>query len=202
MKANPKPPRRKVTLIIENSSYNWVKCYESFSYLVMTTADEEDEPSPDMVAVILGEVADKLPKQHRQQGPADHPTMKEKATQPEQKPRVPPPPSAKVSEELLRQRNAENREREQRQAWEAWEKAQKVYLKQQQMRERKRPTVEEDAVEKDTPEQEKLVPQQTETTPVSVMEIANPLTPPIPGDETVVVQNLPRCKTTSRIVGS
>ena len=68
----------------------------------------------------------------------------------------------------------------------AWEKAQKVYLKQQQMGERNRPTVEEETVEKDTPQQGNQAPQQAETTPLLVVEDTNPLTPLIPGDETPI----------------
>ena len=115
------------------------------------------------------------------------PSEKETASQQPTKPRVPPPPSAKVSEALLRQCIEENKRREQRPAWEAWEKAQKKYIKEkQELEERNEPkTAEAMVTQNATGAGNKEQPQAQVTVPVEQKEIS-PLTPLIPGEETPV----------------
>ena len=137
-----------------------------------------------MVAVILGEVAERAPGRQRQQKPTEILDTKETEAQLPTKVRVPPPPSARVSEELLLQRTVENK-REQRLPWEEWEKAQKRYIKQKELRERSEQKMAEEEGE-DTTETGNMERAQAEAAPPATQGDTNPLTPLIPGDETPV----------------
>ena len=144
----------------------------------------EEESNPDGVAVILGEAKEKTTTPRKQKPTATQPT-EQTASTPLAKARAPPPESARVSEELLRQRTEENRQREQRLEWKKWEKAAKKYIKQgEQLQERRETKETEVKVEC------KMETRKEEKPPAENDQEANtqsqPLTPLIPRDESPI----------------
>ena len=141
----------------------------------------EEESSPDMVAVILGEAKERATKPRKQQPAATQPTERT-AEQPPAKAKVPPPASARVSEELLRPRTEENRRLEQRLKWENWEKAAKKYITQRRQLQERRETNEPEGKVEDKMETGKEDKPTAENDQEANRQ-SQPLTPLIPRDE-------------------
>ena len=144
----------------------------------------EEELSPDMVAVILGEVKEREKRPRKQQLTATRP-KETTADQPPVKARVPPPESARVSEELLRQRTEENRRREQRLEWQNWENAAKKYIKQREQLQERRETNEMEGQVEDKMEVGKEDKPTVENDQEANRQ-SQPLTPLIPRDESPI----------------
>ena len=152
----------------------------------------EEESSPDMVAVILGEAREKTPRPKKQQ-PAtaqivERPVVPVVAATsrvqepPQAKARIPPPESARVSAELLRERTEENRRRAQQIEWQNWENATKKHLKvREQLQARDATAAPEVRVETATRKEE--LSRTTATESQEKQEQSQPLTPLIPVDE-------------------
>ena len=109
----------------------------------------EEESSPDMVDIILGKAKERRsrPRAKKEKAATATPAATVGTTRPAPatQAKVPPPESARVSAELLRQRTEENRQREQRIEWQNWESAAKRYLKtREQLQEREATRIQEE----------------------------------------------------------
>ena len=154
----------------------------------------EEESSPDMAAVILGEAKERAVRPRKRQltatQPAERTTQQSPAKSgvpepPQVKARVPPPESARVSEELLRQRTEENRRREQRLEWQNWENAAKKYIQQsRQLPERSEANVPDGKVETKMEKRKQDGP--TAEDDQEENRQSQPLTPLIPRDESPI----------------
>ena len=149
----------------------------------------EEESSPDMVDIILGKAKERRsrPRTKKEKAATATPaaTVGTMRPAPAMQAKVPPPESARVSAELLRQRTEENRQREQRIEWQNWESAAKRYLKtREQLQEREATRIQEERSQAERKKEEALKPAVKEDKQGEQQN--QPLTPLMPREESPV----------------
>ena len=149
----------------------------------------EEESSPNMVDIILGKAKERRsrPRTQKEKAATATPaaTVGTMRPAPATQAKVPPPESARVSAELLRQRTEENRQREQRIEWQNWESAAKRYLKTtEQLQEREATRIQEERSQAERKKEETLKPAVKEDKQGE--QQSQPLTPFMPREESPV----------------